>query len=467
LFDFSLGYGPLAVGGAFQGGDLKGVSAFAGFWSGYNKISDVDWQCFEGDAPIETNKGTKLIPEIKADDVVKTWNENTKQFEWKKVLNIFARTVDQTLHVKLSNGQTMKVTPEHKILANGIWVLAKDLKVGSKLLGSNGKEVFVQSVQITNKRIKVYNFETEDNHTYVAYGVVVHNKCIKDAQGNLYWKEESYQLSKGETLVTDKVVEATVALKEGAMRAFGYMPDETASKFAELFTPESLQAMAALAVTYAAAHAIGIGEAADLILTGMTAVVLGKDALIAGSGINNYAIGSIGAKTQEEMNKAAQALAESLAIATRDSALVGTVTSLNRLGQVGKVNTAIEDASKIANEVDLGASPVQQPLNTVQFKGNYLPSYSDKLANVSNVLNQETGFITSEHAANQLVGRLQQGRISSLNEVVNAIKSGTQYIETNGNTVYYGNNLSVHINSKNIIESVVPRKSPKTDWILK
>jgi hypothetical protein len=51
LFDFSLGYGPLAVGGAFQGGDLKGVSAFAGFWSGYNKISDIDWTCFKAGTP--------------------------------------------------------------------------------------------------------------------------------------------------------------------------------------------------------------------------------------------------------------------------------------------------------------------------------------------------------------------------------------------------------------------------------
>jgi hypothetical protein len=80
---FSLGYGSLAVGGAFQGGDLKGVCAFADFWNGYNKISDVDKTCFEKDAQIETNK---LIPEIKTSDVVKTWNENTKQFRYKKYL---------------------------------------------------------------------------------------------------------------------------------------------------------------------------------------------------------------------------------------------------------------------------------------------------------------------------------------------------------------------------------------------
>jgi hypothetical protein len=192
-----LGYGPLAVGGAFQGGDLKGVSGIAGFWSGYNKISDIDWQCFEGDAPIETSKGTKLIPEIKAGDVVKTWNENTKQFEYKKVLRVFERTVDQTLHIKLSNGQTMKVTPEHKILADGIWVLAKDLKIGSKLLGSNGKEVHVRSVQIISKQTQVYNFETEDNHTYLAYGVVVHNKCwvnTKDGKTLLIDNEQYAQL---------------------------------------------------------------------------------------------------------------------------------------------------------------------------------------------------------------------------------------------------------------------------------
>jgi hypothetical protein len=195
----SISYGPLGIGASFQHGDLKTMTGVAGFANFSKTIEDWDWQCFEEDAPIETNKGLKLIPEVKAGDVVKTWNENTKQFEWKKVLNVFEKTVDRTLHVQLSNGQTMNVTPEHKILVAGSWILAKDLKVGNKLLGSNGKVVFVQSIQIVNKKVKVYNFETEDNHTYLAYGVVVHNKCwvnTKDGKTSLIDNEQYAQLIK-------------------------------------------------------------------------------------------------------------------------------------------------------------------------------------------------------------------------------------------------------------------------------
>jgi hypothetical protein len=195
-----ISYGPFSLSGSFQHGELKAINGTAGLWGFDNQINDWDLQCFEKDTPIATKEGSKFIQDIKIADWVKTWNENTEQFEYKKVLRTFEKVADQTLHIKLSNGQLVKVTTEHPFLSNDIWVAAIDLRAGSKLFGSNGQEVFVQSVQLIAKTTKVYNFEVEDNHTYVAYGVVVHNKCIYDARGMPNFVDKNYVLKEGETL---------------------------------------------------------------------------------------------------------------------------------------------------------------------------------------------------------------------------------------------------------------------------
>jgi hypothetical protein len=71
----------------------------------------------------------------------------------------------------------MKVTPEHRILVNGIWKTAGEIKIGDKLLGSLDQEIEVLGIETVKKTTTVYNFETKDNHTYIAYGAVVHNRC--------------------------------------------------------------------------------------------------------------------------------------------------------------------------------------------------------------------------------------------------------------------------------------------------
>jgi|694.fasta_scaffold34801_1 hypothetical protein len=171
-------YGILGLSADFQHGEIKTISSSVGFWTGTTpEINPYDTVCFEKDAPIETKKEIKFIQEIKVGDIVKTWNENIKKFEYKKVLKVFQRIAKQTLHIKLSNNQTMKVTPEHLIYANGVWIKAGEIKQGDKLLGLSNEEIFIESIELIDRETRVYNFETEGNHTYIAFGVVVHNKC--------------------------------------------------------------------------------------------------------------------------------------------------------------------------------------------------------------------------------------------------------------------------------------------------
>ncbi|HEY9886672.1 MAG TPA: polymorphic toxin type 17 domain-containing protein, partial [Vampirovibrionales bacterium] len=93
--------------------------------------------------------------------------------------------------------QLMKVTSEHRILVNGIWKEAGEIKIGDKLLGSNRESVFLLSVKEKNEEVPVYNFEVEDTHTYIANNVVVHNDCFKfdkkiffGLSGQKYWVDE-------------------------------------------------------------------------------------------------------------------------------------------------------------------------------------------------------------------------------------------------------------------------------------
>ncbi|MDX1920964.1 MAG: lipid II-degrading bacteriocin [Candidatus Caenarcaniphilales bacterium] len=189
IWSTGVNYGMFAAGADFQHGEVKNVSGTAGLLNGSLKINEWDTVCFEKDAPIETRQGTRFIQDIRKGDIVKSWNEKTKEFEWKEVLNTFMRVVDKTLQIRLSNGQAMKVTPEHKVLVSGEWLEAKKIKIGDKLLGSFNEEIEVLGVETVNKTVNVYNFETKDNHTYVAYGAVVHNKCPSANDGFNYYKE--------------------------------------------------------------------------------------------------------------------------------------------------------------------------------------------------------------------------------------------------------------------------------------
>jgi hypothetical protein len=136
-------------------------------------------QCFDRNAPITMADGSvKVIYKITKDDSVLSFNEAKKTFEAKKVTAIFTKEATEIVQIGLSNGQTVKVTSEHPFWSEGKWIAAANLKPGSKLLGEQNKEVIVKKLQKLHKAQAVFNFEVKDNHSYLAYGVVVHNRCV-------------------------------------------------------------------------------------------------------------------------------------------------------------------------------------------------------------------------------------------------------------------------------------------------
>ncbi|MFH2028580.1 MAG: transglycosylase SLT domain-containing protein [Nanoarchaeota archaeon] len=61
------------------------------------------------------------------------------------------------------------------------WVQVKDLKVGDKLMDSDGNEVLIESIEKVNDNVKVYDLEIDKYHYYFAENVLVHNSV---AQGD-------------------------------------------------------------------------------------------------------------------------------------------------------------------------------------------------------------------------------------------------------------------------------------------
>ena len=78
------------------------------------------------------------------------------------------------------NGEEIVTTVDHPFYVQGRgFVEAGKLLVGDKLLDVNGNVLLVENfdVELTDKPVKVYNFQVEDYHTYhvSGFGVLVHN----------------------------------------------------------------------------------------------------------------------------------------------------------------------------------------------------------------------------------------------------------------------------------------------------
>ena len=98
------------------------------------------------------------------------------------------------------NGEEIVTTETHPFYVNDRgFVNAGELIVGDELLDVNGNVLLVENfdIELTDKPVKVYNFQVEDFHTYHVgeNGVWVHNancKLIKNDDGT-YDAELSYK----------------------------------------------------------------------------------------------------------------------------------------------------------------------------------------------------------------------------------------------------------------------------------
>ncbi len=144
-------------------------------------FSGVMPSCLEKDSLVLTSQGEKKISELKVGDSVLSFNEKTKQIEKDKVTNIINKSIstvdDKYYYINTENGKLIKATWNHKFYVNGSWIMAKDLNKGDILLDSNLNNTKINNIEIVpNNTDDVWDISVENNHTFFANGILVHNQ---------------------------------------------------------------------------------------------------------------------------------------------------------------------------------------------------------------------------------------------------------------------------------------------------
>ena len=146
------------------------------------------WSCFLAWTQVHmADWTTKNIEEIEVWDMVLTYNVETKENEYNKVLYkyIHENSIDDLYELTI-NGNLLKVTEAHRFYVvmdedNWYqcpynWVPAKKLKVWDVLLMKDGSYVTIDEINHYSNLATVYNLLVENNHNYyVDEWYLVHN----------------------------------------------------------------------------------------------------------------------------------------------------------------------------------------------------------------------------------------------------------------------------------------------------
>jgi hypothetical protein len=132
--------------------------------------------CFLPGTEISLADGsTKPIESIEAGDLVLAWDEDSGSTKADAV-----RGVHQPIHAEsyLIVNDRLRFTETHPVLLGEEWVTAGELEVGDVLTAADGSPVAIESIRTVEGPVTVYNFEVDPLGTYLANGIVVHNKKL-------------------------------------------------------------------------------------------------------------------------------------------------------------------------------------------------------------------------------------------------------------------------------------------------
>jgi intein/homing endonuclease len=132
--------------------------------------------CFLAGTKILMKDGShKNIEEIQINDMVLSYDEETKTLQSDRVKMIYHDTPDQMIsdYYMIINDH-LRVTPDHALYINNEWIPAGNLKIGDQLFIGR-----VNSLEMIKNRVPTYNFETDKYHTYLVVSgndiIIAHN----------------------------------------------------------------------------------------------------------------------------------------------------------------------------------------------------------------------------------------------------------------------------------------------------
>jgi ssDNA-binding Zn-finger/Zn-ribbon topoisomerase 1 len=139
-----------------DGDRVRGMSCDAIFYD----------ECFPGGQYIEVSgsRGKKTIGEIYRDFVkgkelplIKTYNEETDKFEYKRVLNAWKRDESSLLQITCGNRE-VRCTTNHRFLTDSGWKRADELIQGSLIRISPGTKTYIRALNDDQEQIMLGSF---------------------------------------------------------------------------------------------------------------------------------------------------------------------------------------------------------------------------------------------------------------------------------------------------------------------
>jgi major intracellular serine protease len=143
---------------------------------GNNKYARLSGTCLVGDTMVYTVNGPKEIRLLSDFDVV--YSFNGEGFDEKRVLKAWSNGPKNIFELATRAGKKIKCTENHPFLTSeGVYVRLDELKIGDILMASDGERLDVDAVKSISPAgvEEVFDIEVEDNHNFIANGLIAHN----------------------------------------------------------------------------------------------------------------------------------------------------------------------------------------------------------------------------------------------------------------------------------------------------
>lgn len=130
--------------------------------------------CFLAGTPITMADGTtKPIESVRVGDAVLVYDESTSSVTEAEVTGVYEPFMTDSYYV-INN--EIRATGTQPLLVNGGWVDVSELRAGLTMSYASGKARSILTIERIQEPVLVYNIEIGSLSTYIAHGVIAHNK---------------------------------------------------------------------------------------------------------------------------------------------------------------------------------------------------------------------------------------------------------------------------------------------------
>jgi len=179
FYDYGMAIGEATIQKLMQKCDLSQNDAEILVKEVINDKESIPMDCFLEGTEITMYDGIKKnIKLLNVGDIVTSFNL-LGQINASRISKIYEKQVNGYYIISTTNSQ-IKVTSEHPIyIGNGKFQLVRNLKIGDEIKRNYENEILnekVTNVSFINEQANVYNMHVENDNTYFANDIAVHNK---------------------------------------------------------------------------------------------------------------------------------------------------------------------------------------------------------------------------------------------------------------------------------------------------